>query len=302
MQKVLVVDDDVQIVKMLTSILSKCGIESYKADNATSALQLLQDENDIDLILSDIYMGEDETSGMEMLRVCRQVYPQIPFILMTGYAEDEIFISALREGAFDFIIKPFDQDKVLDVIERANKLIKGSTENQDLSTFVTEFCLHLSIKAQDFSPSGMQNLVKDVLRNYIGCNQNDETNLLLAVEEAGMNALDHGCLELDSRWKEECIDEATYCTRFDKVKKERLATPEYGGRHIDFDLKYRKPELHIVFHDEGNGFDTSHIRDAATGEVHGMGLMIINNLVDKILFNEKGNEITLIKTVSLRAA
>ncbi len=300
MHRILVVDDDVQVLKMLSSILRQNGIEYYEARDATTALQLLQDKQDIDLIMSDIYMGN--TSGMEMLRICREVYPQIPVILMTGYAEDEIFIEALREGAFDFLIKPFEQEKVLEVVGRARKLVDDSAVNYDVSAFVSSFHVHLVFKARDFSTAGMQTVAREILRNYVGCNQSDETNLLLAIEEAGMNALDHGCLELDSRWKEECLDEENFSTRFDQVKKERLQQPQYGDRLIHFDLKYEQPDLQIIFRDGGNGFDTSYIRDQATGEVHGMGLMIINNLVDKIFFNEKGNEITLMKKIVPRSA
>lgn len=110
---ILVVDDEESILVSLKSILSN---ENYKVSISTSgskALEMLQKEH-FDVILSDIMM--DDINGIELLKRSKENFPEIVFLLMTGYAHLETAIEAVRLGASDYIVKPCSKKAILSSI------------------------------------------------------------------------------------------------------------------------------------------------------------------------------------------
>jgi DNA-binding NtrC family response regulator len=117
-RKILVVDDDPVSRELLEEVLSKEGLEVHLAESAEAALPLLARE-DFPLILSDVRMKEK--SGFDLLREARRLRPQSVIVLMTGFGSMEGALDALREGAFDYISKPFQLGDLRNVIARAGK-------------------------------------------------------------------------------------------------------------------------------------------------------------------------------------
>ena len=110
---ILVVDDEESILVSLKSILSN---ENYKVSISTSgskALEMLQKEH-FDVILSDIMM--DDINGIELLKRSKENFPEIVFLLMTGFAHLETAIEAVRLGASDYIVKPCSKKAILSSI------------------------------------------------------------------------------------------------------------------------------------------------------------------------------------------
>jgi DNA-binding NtrC family response regulator len=118
LKKILVVDDDPVSRDLLAEVLKKEGLEPKLADSAETALATLGKE-DFPLVLSDIRMKEK--SGFDLLRETRRLRPQTVVVLMTGFGSMEGAIDALREGAFDYISKPFQLDDLRSVVSRARK-------------------------------------------------------------------------------------------------------------------------------------------------------------------------------------
>lgn len=113
---VLVVDDELEICRMVALCLKKTGYRVSYADNSETAYQMLEQET-YDAIVTDVMMpGED---GIHLLGRVHQRWPAIPVILMTGYAQLQMAVNAIKNGAFDFIHKPFDFDHLCKVMERA---------------------------------------------------------------------------------------------------------------------------------------------------------------------------------------
>jgi len=114
---ILVVDDDADVRDSIFLYLNE--IEDYSVftyDGASEVMDKIQ-ENNIDVVLTDIVMPE--ISGIELLEKIHQFNSQIPVILMTGFADMDIAIAAIKKGAFDFILKPFHPDYLHHSIKKA---------------------------------------------------------------------------------------------------------------------------------------------------------------------------------------
>lgn len=113
---VLVVDDEAQVCQIVGLCIQKAGFRVSSADNSKAAYQMLEQDY-YDAIVSDVMMpGED---GILFLGRVHQRWPDIPVVLMTGYAQLQMAIDAIKNGAFDFIHKPFDFEHLRKVVERA---------------------------------------------------------------------------------------------------------------------------------------------------------------------------------------
>ena len=113
--RVLVVDDELGIREGCRRALAPQGFEVEVAENGPSGLHKLQ-EGVFDILLLDAMMPG--MSGLEMLRHVRQLYPDLICIIITGYATVELAVQAMREGAHDFIAKPFTPGLLLEVMNR----------------------------------------------------------------------------------------------------------------------------------------------------------------------------------------
>lgn len=116
--KIVVVDDDPYILETVTILLQEQGFVIIPCPDGESAYGEIE-KHMVNTVLTDIKMPG--ISGVELLEKIRNSYPDLPVILMTAYAELDVAVDAIRQGAFDFIIKPYKYDQLLIAIERALK-------------------------------------------------------------------------------------------------------------------------------------------------------------------------------------
>ena len=113
---ILVVDDEEELCQMVEICLKQSGFRISLAGNAADAYNLLEQEQ-YDVIVTDVMMpGEDRISFLGRVH---QAWPDIPVILMTAYAKLQMAVDAIKNGAFDFINKPFDFGHMCKIVERA---------------------------------------------------------------------------------------------------------------------------------------------------------------------------------------
>lgn len=112
---VLIVDDDSSVRRILRMIIEKSGYEVHPFENGRDALSFLVDRG-ADLVLTDIRMPG--MNGMELLDEVLALHSDTPVILISGYADMELTIAAVKHGAFDFIIKPYDHAYLLKALEK----------------------------------------------------------------------------------------------------------------------------------------------------------------------------------------
>lgn len=117
---ILVVDDDIRIIEILSKMLSENGYHTLAAETGEKALQQLQGATTtVDVILTDVRMPD--ISGLELLDLIHRVNPHLPVILMSAYADLETVEVALRQKAFDFIAKPINFPELAMTLEKASK-------------------------------------------------------------------------------------------------------------------------------------------------------------------------------------
>lgn len=126
MRKILVIDDEQNIRKMLTRVLSPEGFIVKEANNGLEALKRLQEEN-YSLVLLDLKMPG--LNGMETLKKIRENDLNLPVIMMSAYGSIPEAVEAMKLGALDYLIKPFDIEELKIIIKRAIKQYKLEVEN-----------------------------------------------------------------------------------------------------------------------------------------------------------------------------
>ncbi len=109
MEKILIVDDEKSLLDLLSRVFTKEGYRVQVTTSAARAIEILERE-DLDLLIADIRLPE--ISGMEILRRCRELRPDVPVIMITAYGNMKQAIEALKMGALDYIVKPFDMEEL----------------------------------------------------------------------------------------------------------------------------------------------------------------------------------------------
>src|SRR5438046_3354163 len=115
--QILTVDDDSVTCDLLCEVFTREGLRATCAHSGEAALAAIASQQP-DLLLSDIRM-KTRLDGLSLLGIVRRDYPSIPVVLMTAFGSIETAIRAVKEGAFDYISKPFNIDELIAIVRRA---------------------------------------------------------------------------------------------------------------------------------------------------------------------------------------
>jgi putative nucleotidyltransferase with HDIG domain len=153
-EKVLVVDDEEAIREVVTTLLDAQGYYTVACANGRIALDAFRNDT-FDLVLSDIVMPEMD--GLKLLSELRTDDPDVPVIMVTAMHDIAIALEAIRAGAYDYILKPFEKDQLYLSVRRALEhrrlVIENRTYQSDLEHLVAERTQQLSIALQDLEQS-----------------------------------------------------------------------------------------------------------------------------------------------------
>ena len=134
MSRILVIDDKEMMRDSVAATLARKGHNVVAASTGLAALQRLG-QRSFDAVITDLQMPEMD--GLELLQEIRRIDEQLPVIFMTAYGTVQTAVAAMKQGAFDYITKPFSGDELLVAIDRAIKHAKLLKENQILRAAVT---------------------------------------------------------------------------------------------------------------------------------------------------------------------
>lgn len=135
MASVLIVDDERSMRDFLKILLEKEGHKVAVAESGKRALDIL-DNQQVDVIVSDIRMPG--MTGIELLEAVKGESPDLPVIMITAFASPDDAVLAMKNGAFDYITKPFNVDEIKSVIESATNKIQQTKKPEDLSNAFPE--------------------------------------------------------------------------------------------------------------------------------------------------------------------
>ena len=137
-KKILVVDDDLAHARMLNALISDWGYDVLLADDGDKAVAMVK-EQPFDMVLMDMKMVN--MSGMEALPRIKEFNPALPVIIMTAYSSVQTAVKALKIGAYDYLTKPLDFDKLRLTIDRIFETIFLKNQNSELKTRIQESTL-----------------------------------------------------------------------------------------------------------------------------------------------------------------
>ena len=128
-QNILIVDDEKDICLTLSKILSSKGYLVQTAINSDVAINTIK-STPVDLVLLDVWLEGSNKNGLELLNIIKNFNPNTPVILISGHANVEMAVKAIKQGAFYFIEKPFKSEKLFLIIDRAleNAFLKNKYE------------------------------------------------------------------------------------------------------------------------------------------------------------------------------
>jgi DNA-binding NtrC family response regulator len=115
--RILVVDDEKQICEIIRTMLEAANYECREAGSGPEALVLLESGDEFDLMLSNLLMPD--LDGIGLLERTKDKYPDMPVVMVTGVHDVTLVLAAIRKGAHDYLLKPFEPEQLLDTVSRA---------------------------------------------------------------------------------------------------------------------------------------------------------------------------------------
>ena len=130
--RILVVDDEETIREIVCSMLGGAHFQTRQACSGVEALSILESGDEFDLVLSDLMMAEMD--GIALLERAKERYPDVPIVLVTAVHDISVALQALRNGAYDYVLKPFEREQLLHTVRRALEHSRLKRENDAYRT------------------------------------------------------------------------------------------------------------------------------------------------------------------------
>lgn len=265
--RIFVIDDEQGFCRLISDVLTGEGYAALPFTDARQALDAFR-ADPADLIVTDIKMpGMD---GIRFMEALRELDPEVPVIVVTGFATTDIAIDALRLGAMNFLRKPFRTSELVAVVTKAVRVKKILRRKRDaLERIEPRQSLEIAAELQLIEPT-IHCLLESV-RAIRRIPPRVELDIAAALSEALANAVLHG-------------------SRSDPAKKVRIAA-EVGAHEALFRIR-----------DEGPGFDHARSGEPPAAEPvaepagdSGRGLMLMRHYMDEVRHIGAGNVVELVK-------
>lgn len=129
--EILIVDDEADIRAIISELLEDEGYVCRQAANAQEAREMVQQFLP-SLVILDIWMSQSDMDGLELQKWIRRLYPDVPAIMISGHGNIETAVQAMKDGAYDFIEKPFKSERLIILVKRALEAVSLTLENREL--------------------------------------------------------------------------------------------------------------------------------------------------------------------------
>ena len=136
MFKVLIIDDEKDICFLISEILKDEKYMTFTAQNSDEAISSFN-KNKPDLVILDVWLSNSKLDGIEILKEFKNLNKNIPVIIISGHGTVDLAVRAIKNGAYDFLEKPFNSDKLIIISKRAIESSKLKNENKNLKDLIT---------------------------------------------------------------------------------------------------------------------------------------------------------------------
>ncbi len=262
--RILVIDSETESRSNIIEILDNEGFEFDWEASAEKGYKRFGKQH-YDLIISEIKPGEEEMSGLDLLKKIRENDSSIPFIVISDITSVEISVKAVNYGVAGYLVKPIEFGETRDTIRRAIRHHKGRFLMKELDNYQMENSFDAVITSDEQSILKLLDTVDNLIELVYPKEFGSLPDLKMAIYEGLSNAVEHGNK---------------------RVLKKR----------IFFKLELRMDKIMVHIKDEGKGFDNDFVaeKDSTTTGLN-RGLKLIHHLMDEVTFSMKGNEINLLK-------
>ncbi|HKW19091.1 MAG TPA: HD domain-containing phosphohydrolase [Terriglobales bacterium] len=131
-ERILIVDDEEPIRDFVTAMLSSANYACSQAESGKEALELLSYGKEFELMLTDLMMPEMD--GIALLEASKERFPDMPVIMVTAVTDVSVALGAIRNGAYDYLLKPFEREQLLATVRRALENRRLKVENREYQT------------------------------------------------------------------------------------------------------------------------------------------------------------------------
>ncbi len=243
-------------------------------------------------MVTDVRMPNRD--GIALTTQIRSMQPSCPVIVMTGFGSEQAAVAALRAGASDYLVKPFQLKDMRLAVERACSLLRAHFADYLVEPALrhVESCLTI-----DNHPEMVGGVVSHVLRTLTGfVSEPQMLGLRVALQEMLLNAMEHGNLNITSEEKSQALMDDTY----EGLIEERRGLKEYRDRRVRLFLEHnvRTGFIQIRIRDEGDGFDWKSVLRRRVDELpksgaSGRGIFLSKTMVSEVQYHGNGNEVAL---------
>ena len=291
MSNVLVVDDSLADRILVKGLIGRD--ESVTVETATNGMEALASIARAvpDLVVTDLVMPEID--GLKVVEEVKRQWPAVPVVLMTSRGNEEIASEALKRGAAGYVAK---SRLNTDLAHTVNNLLNIAASRTDFDHVMGRMSTVEFSMSLDNDWKRVNTFVKffqDGVAPMGLFDQTDRTRMGVALTEALLNAILHGNLGVNSELREEGLQ-----LFFDQARQRSEEKP-YRDRRVFVDARWTREECEFVIRDEGEGFDVSALPDPTDPEnlvrASGRGVMLMQMFMSDVHFNEKGNEVRMVK-------
>ena len=131
MTEVLIIDDEIDISESISAILQDEGLSCTTVSNSFDAIDSIHKVT-YDLIILDVWLNEEDYDGIKLLKLIKKNYPKIPVIIISGHGNIDMAVEAIKEGAYEFVEKPFKSERLILSVSRALEVKLMREENKEL--------------------------------------------------------------------------------------------------------------------------------------------------------------------------
>lgn len=303
--RILIAEDIEDSRFYLKTFLEEQGHQVLEAENGQAALRLFQEDfaeenaqKRYDLVMTDI--GMPEMDGLRLLETLRQEAPELPVVIISAYREVEKIVKALRLGACDYIIKPYEEQDILNCLDKVAHLIGQQSAYHPCIGYLVGETRHFVFEN---NPDQIHLIAHYLSRDLAAFGMRAKIHSIqVALIESLCNAVFHGNLEISSELKEAGLDGFQI---FKQEARKRMNQVPYNTRKVTIDYLMDEEKVRYVIHDDGPGFDYKQLPDPSNPEnffkPSGRGILMIQSFCDEVYWNDQGNKITLIKYKNARS-
>lgn len=289
---ILVVDDSQLEQRYIARLLEAQG--GWRITFARDGIEALESfaVEQPDLVLTDLRMPRMD--GLALVEKVREKYSQVPIVLMTASGNERAAIEALKAGAADFVPKQSLAHDLAPVLDRVLSIRQAEHRRFRVLAGMTRRSSQFILENDPSLVPPLVDMFREDLLEVGLCDLTGATRAGIALEEALLNAIYHGNLEVSSELRE-IGDDA-----FHQLAAARRTQLPYRDRHVKVIARMSPNCATFVIADEGPGFDVSKLPNP-TDLTHidrpsGRGVLLMRAFMNRVTYNSTGNRVVLVKT------